>query len=1038
MKINKLSRNLAIASLLTPVGVNALGIGEIQLNSALNQNFSAEIPLIASPGENTKNIRVKLASPAAFEKAGVERSYLLSTLRFKPELNADGTMSVKVLSNEAIREPFLNFLVEVKWAEGRMLKEYIVLLDPPGLIDQAVVTAQTAPQWQQDQANRPNNQPTPETIVTEEERLFGEQVDPEYDSESQATSKPATSTLGKGFSRSVVVPKGAILWTIAEKMRAETGGSQEQMLLALFRNNPDAFYQNNINALNAGALLKIPTLEMLESVSPEAGVQQVYEHNQRWNQKALARAKRQETVNQANKTATNTGQKTKTASAGQLKLAPAEGDIASAGDQVLLERLQTLLSQLELVTEENAILKGQIADLDSKIKKLSEAAIVPLGQIKPKDIVATASQTANTQISSTTADTVVKDVKQPKLQVGANKSTTVLKPPAVGDSKLKPVAKNANKPSTEVTKKSVSSVKPDSQPDSLMESPWAVGSVIGALSLGLIGWQMNRRRKLVLQEQMELNELNTDFDGKQAGVADKPGSVEAVDSELATKQDSELGDSIFFSEYRATESISDINSVEVDHNDLDPLSEADVYVAYGRYQQAEELIQQALDDHPDRDEYKLKLLEIHHAKDDSVGFTAYITQLREEGKTTNADFWARAKEIGNGFAPENLFGETQTDFEANQVEEFSSELFGIDSESESLELNDDLSAIFADKSVEVADDTDSATKSIDAGNDEGTEFALDELSTDTMDISLDESDNFSLSLTELDTTAETEQIDSENSIDFMLSEAEELNDKTLSEMNVDSEVDSISWDLDMDSEEAQIASDFPVDTISSNSVLLEADENGLPMAEMDTASSQDLEVDTNDSLGLFSSVELANDSFSVTEEMADDSFSLDLSSSKDESTLAGIDDLQLGQSETIQATEEFQLVIDGKNDDEQLFTDNDASTMLSLDDTSSELVVSAQISDLLDEVTEHNTEFVEENVISELFEPATLIQESELFESELSDLDEVADKLDLARVYIDMEDGESARGILNEVIELGTDEQKEIAKSMVQTIEKSA
>jgi pilus assembly protein FimV len=992
MKINKLSRNLAIASLLTPVGVNALGIGEIQLLSALNQNFSAEIPLIASPGENTKGISVKLASPAAFEKAGVERSYLLSTLRFKPELNADGTMSVKVLSNDAIREPFLNFLVEVKWAEGRMLKEYIVLLDPPGLVDQAVVTAQTASQWQAGTSSTNSN-------VTEEERLYGEQVDPEYNVGQQVTSTPATTNYS-GFSDTVVVPKGAILWTIAEKMRAQTGGTQEQMLLALFRSNPDAFYKNNINALQAGATLNVPTLKTIESISRQEGLQQVAQHNQRWNQKSLARTK-QQTISQ---------QTVSSVTDGQLILAPSEGDNTGIEDQALLERLQSLLSQLELMTEENAELKVQVAELNEKVQKLSQQTTVDIDN--PVKTIETATKT--TQVA--TADTINKTIDKAVVS-DSKQQTSVSKQPSAND-----------KPAVEVSNKPAPVVKPSAESASdIISSPWAIGSVLGAMSLGLIGWQMTKRRKLVLQEEMELNDLNASFDDKQQAEADNASVViEGLDSEQTTAQDSELGDSIFFSEYRPTESIGDNKAMEVDHTDLDPLSEADVYVAYGRYQQAEELIQQALNDHPERDEYKLKLLEIHHAKDDSVGFTAYITQLKEDGTTTSADFWARAQELGAGFAPENLFGEGLSEVELNDVEEFSSELFGIDSENESLELNDDLSTILADKSSGDAkddeSDSDTTVQSINFGETGetisqqlGVAFSPDELNSESLDISLDDDvSNFSDNLTEFNTALETDQLDSE------LTELESVDSQNATELALDSEgLDTISWNLDIESEEAEVQSDFPLDSVSSNSVLLENDETSL---EMDTS----LDMATNDSLGLFSS-----------EDMVSDSFTINLNSKQGDTVLEEIDALQ-SESADNNPNEEFQLVIDGNNDDEKLFVENNESTIFSLDDISSELVESAQISDLLDEVTQHNTEFAEESVLSELFEPASLIQESELFESELSDLDEIADKLDLAKAYIDMDDGESARGILNEVIESGTEDQIEVARSMVQTLEKSA
>lgn len=1079
MKTNKLSRNLAIASLLAPVGVNALGIGEIQLRSALNQNFSAEIPLLASPGENTKNISVKLASPAAFEKAGVERSYLLSTLRFKPELNADGTMSVKVLSSDAIREPFLNFLVEVRWAEGRMLKEYIVLLDPPGSIDQAVVTAQTAPQWQAGTSNTGNN-------VTEEERLYGVQANSKYNVNNQAISVPTTTDSAK-FSNSFVVPKGAILWTIAEKMRAETGGSQEQMLLALFRTNPGAFYQNNINALNAGATLNVPRQEMIESISPEEGVQQVDQHNQRWNQKLLARAKRQTT---SQTTARSTAE-------GQLTLAPSEGDNVGVEDQAVLERMQSLLSKLELMTEENSELKAQVAELDERIRELSEQTEATLDSRDQVKTIETAEQVTQVATAETTGGNLEKDVEQTNVeQIKALTPDSAEK--EVLDSKTaenKTVISETEQQSA--ADKPVPAVKSSVESESdMMSSPWAIGSIFGAISLGLIGWQMTRRRKQALQAEMELNELNANFDEKQQSAAgDASEAFAGMDAEHSTTPvDSELGDSIFFSEYRPTESLADTKAMEVDHTDLDPLSEADVYVAYGRYQQAAELIQQALTDHPERDEYKLKLLEIYHAKDDSVGFTAYVTQLKEEGATTSTDFWSRAQELGAGFAPENLFGESQSSVEANDVEEFSSELFGIDSQNESLELNDGISELLDDVSsvddkTEVSDSTVQTIDFDEAGetiSQLGSEFSLDELNTESLDISLDdnndgnqlsiddEDNDFTVKMTELDTTLETEQLDSENAIDLTPTEVDSVNVQETTTLGLDSEeLDTISWNLEIDSEEAEVQSDFPIDSVSSSSVLLEdgessllvesvngqdATELGLDSEELDTISwnldieseevetkaqfpinavgsnsvllednETTLELATNDSEGLFSS-----------EDIASDSFSINLNSKQDDTAVEGIDAVQLDQAEDNKPNEGFQLVIDGNNDDEQLFSENNESTIFSLDDISSELVESAQISDLLDEVTQYNSEFAEESVLSELFEPGTLMQESELFESELSDLDEVADKIDLAKAYIDMDDSESARGILNEVIEIGTEDQKEVAKSMVQTLEKSA
>lgn len=1054
-KVNKLSRNLAIASLLAPVGVNALGIGEIQLHSALNQNFLAKIPLIASPGENTKDIRVTLASPAAFQKAGVERSYLLSTLKFKPELNADGTMSVKILSNDAIREPFLNFLIEVKWAEGRMLKEYTVLLDPPSYIEQPVVTAQTAPKWPSQNTSTSSNKAETVNRTTEEERIYGEQAYPDYQAEttiaSPSSTEPLTSSTETATyvdnSNSVVVSKGAVLWDIAEQMRQNVGASQAQMLIALFKANPDAFYNNNINALKAGATLNFPEPEMFDSIAEKESIQAVKQHNTRWNTMLMTNKERR----QSTKTSVADTQKD------QLTLTATEGDEANTKDQALLERLQSLLSQIDLMTEENTSLKTQVAELETRIQQISQQATVDqtTTQKQIEDIDATVTHTA--AIDAGDSQDKVDTDKQSVITNEAQPIATE-KPDTQIDSAA-PVVKMVDKP---IVKKPITPAQDNAQPKSdflsdMMESPWAIGSVLGALLLGLIGWQMSRRRKLVLQEEMELDELNAGSDNKQEDVA---ADSQSDDSEHGSEQDSALGNSVFFSEYRPTEANIDTQAMEVDHNDLDPISEADVYVAYGRYQQAEELIQQALTDHPDRDEYKLKLLEIYHAKDDSAGFTAYVTELKDQGNTTSPDFWTRAQEIGTGFAPDNLFGEAPSIDEVKEVEEFSSELFGIDSEAASLELNDNLSAILTENASGSRELDD--IQSIDLGEagetveQLETAFELDELNTESMQISLDESDSFGVSLTNLD-DADNGLIDSQNDIASVLAEDEGLNSEPSTEMGIDfdaaltqsldidagvsntssstemsetfefdsEEVETTTWGIDIESfENVQIESEMPLDSANASSILAETE-------VMEPISSIDMDVETSDSLGLLS-----------TDAMAFDSVSIGLDSNEatavDESTV----DLQLDEAAVENTSEDFQLVTEAsvlQDDAEQdSYVIDKESTMFHLDDISSELVESAQISELLDEVTQRNTEFAEESVISELFEPASIFQESELFESELSDLDEVADKLDLAKAYIDMEDGESARGILKEVIESGTDDQKEVAKSMVQALEKSA
>ncbi|MCH9698074.1 MAG: hypothetical protein K0U68_08230 [Gammaproteobacteria bacterium] len=1136
-KVNKFSRNVAIASLLAPVGVNALGVGEIQLHSALNQNFLAEIPIHVSPGEVTENINVKLASPAAFEKAGVERNYLLSALKFKPELNADGTMSVKVRSNDAIREPFLNFLIEVNWSEGKMLKEYTVLLDPPNTVAQAVVPSPVTTQSRSSVSRSRQNsrvQPPSQAVVAGPS------------SSSNAGASRNGFQVVTDYDDSVVVPKGSALWKIADKMRDQVGVSREKMMMALFKANPEAFYNKNINALKAGARLKFPSPEELDSLNQQQSLKAVKQHQSKWNKTILADSAKQ------------SGSNAKTAKQGKLRIEPSNSSKSNGQDQALLERLETLLTQIDVMSEENVSLKSQVSELQERIKELStETGESAKPSVASEDQAAEQSdtsrqgvavdsnaritqaavtdQTTDAATSQTTTDTVdsaatpaqpseTPDVATNEQKAGTEQATQKQQ---LADKQTQSTPSVEQKP---VVKKPVQTTDSSSSAESgfvsdILSSPWAIGSIIGALALSALGLLAFKRRKQALMEEMEAYDSDKELDVQQSDgqqiATDDDGSAD----QKAQKQDSELGDSVFFSEYRPTEANVDSQAMEVDHDDLDPISEADVYVAYGRYQQAEELIQQALQDYPERDEFKLKLLEIYHAKDDSAGFAAYVTELKTEGAVTSTEFWNKAQEIGQGFAPDNLFGETFANEEDLQVDQFSSELFGVDSDSQALELNDHLTEIVeSNSSVQLSELDEFQTEEMQTEELQSDEFQTDEFqSIDLNDagetveqletaFSLDgsgsesvgaqddaeteqASDGFTVNLNNLE-NVDTLMVDSENHInsvlvndaehsDSMISsdETEAQNDESVIDfesalsksLDVDSgirssddsgmdqsesfefdseAVDTSSWDLDIESVnnlDLQTDSEMAIDTSEFTALGSEAidtnefsvlDSDPLETAEMtelmEPVSSLADSVDETVGLEDITNME-TRDSIGLVSSESDDTDAIDLQMNDGDSPDQADISFQFDEVATDIDSEQLQEIADTVMDAEAGDSESDnESTMFQFDDISSELVESAQISEILDEVSQRNTDFAEESVISEMFEPASVFQESELFESELSDLDEVADKLDLAKAYIDMEDGESARGILQEVIETGNEDQKELAKSMVQALEKSA
>ncbi|MDQ7987514.1 FimV/HubP family polar landmark protein [Pseudomonas sp. G34] len=210
----------------------ALGLGEITLHSALNQPLNAEIELLAVGDDmTTSDIKVALAPADAFNLAGVDRVYFLNDLRFSPLLRG-GKSVVRVVSNQPVREPYLNFIVELKRPGGQLLREYTVLLDPPS---SSSYSSQAAP--------------------------VGEQ---QFTSYAPPRRTPIASR-GERYQ----VASGESLWTIASKLRVDGNPSSLQdLMLDIHALNPEAFSNGDIHRLRAGASLLLPDHARMPEAAP--------------------------------------------------------------------------------------------------------------------------------------------------------------------------------------------------------------------------------------------------------------------------------------------------------------------------------------------------------------------------------------------------------------------------------------------------------------------------------------------------------------------------------------------------------------------------------------------------------------------------------------------------------------------------------------------------------------------------------------------------------------------------------------------------
>ncbi len=222
--VRYLTTALATTAFLASSPSSALGIGEMHLQSALNQNLQAEISLILSEGEKSNDLQIGLASNSKFDEAGIPWTVFLSKIKFTTVIE-NGKTAIKLSSAEVLKEPFLDFLLEIKSSKGTLYREFTVLVDPPSAYQSTQLLPESTPK-KSDLAQRFISAPT------------------HYSSTNERTYGP--------------VRENETLWSIAAQFNEQNNVSVNRMLAAIYIANPDAFYANESRALIAGKMLKIP------------------------------------------------------------------------------------------------------------------------------------------------------------------------------------------------------------------------------------------------------------------------------------------------------------------------------------------------------------------------------------------------------------------------------------------------------------------------------------------------------------------------------------------------------------------------------------------------------------------------------------------------------------------------------------------------------------------------------------------------------------------------------------------------------------
>ncbi len=657
----------------------ALGLGRMQVQSALGEALRAEIEVTSLTPEEAANLRVKVASPDAYKVAGVDYNAVLPGTRVEVMRRADGRPYLRLTSDRGVQEPFVDVILEMNWASGRLVREYTMLFDPPA-------TART-PAPPPVLANTAPAQSLPAVVATPrlpDRRVAASPPPPPAFREAAPAPAPArterapvaaaaapspstalpTSRSGGGSpsaeAGSYRVRPGDSLSRIATKTQ-RPGVSLDQMLVSLFRGNSQAFIGDNMNRLRSGVVLSVPTAETARATAPDEARQVVQA------QSADFGAYRQRLASGVLQTRPD-GSARQAGGKVQAEVDERRAGVAAAPDRLTLSSGRPASDAAAPSADAAARERTRRAD-DLRLAEAARlAAAASAGQpARPTPTPPTvASNLPSPAPSQAMAPVPAAAPIMPPIMPPPSSSVIPAPPPqlAASGASLPSLAGTAASVAVPTTGVLVAATPPASAPGALgaapppravaplpgrsaasaSEEPGALGSLLDdnplAIALGGLAlaalvafgiWRYARRSRADSSETSFLeSRLQPDsFFGASGG------------QRIDTRDGAGTSSSMSYS-------LSQLDAI----GDVDPVAEADVYLAYGRDLQAEEILKEAMRSTPDRLAIRTKLLEVYAKRRDTKGFELLATQLFALTRSEGED-WQRAQELGAQIDPDN-------------------------------------------------------------------------------------------------------------------------------------------------------------------------------------------------------------------------------------------------------------------------------------------------------------------------------------------------------------------------------------------------
>lgn len=596
----------AALSLAASFAAQAAGLGRLTVLSPLGQPLNAEIEIVSlQPGEEDQ-LSARLGSADAFRQAGIDASPALAGMRFTIE-RREGRPVIRITTPQPVNDPFVDLLVELQWNTGRLVREYTFLLDPPEYKGpQAIAAAPPKPA-------APVAQPLPPV-----------QTKPEPKPAAPVKEPPPIAAVAPAAESKYEVKSGDTLGAIA-RQHLPPGVTLNQMLIAIYRANQDAFIRENINLVRSGRILDIPAADSFGTLNVEEANRLVQSHRAEFDEyrSRLAAAPTRAEAAPGERAVT-----------GQIEAKPQAPAPGAPQDQLRLSKVdpqkpaapETRAARADdVVARERALKEAQsrVADLEKNVADLQK-----LLELK------------NQQLAELEKKAAAKPAPVAPAPVPAPVAKAPEKPAAPTPEAAKPAA-----PAPEAKKAEPAKPKPKAAPpppppppslvDEFLDNPVALAGLAAVILLllgyGLWAW----RRKKATQAK---------FQDSVLGAAAGAGSVFETPGAAAVAAPGAAPASV-------SQPVPGMEAEEVD-----PIAEADVYMAYGRDAQAEEILREALQKDANRIPVQAKLLEIYAKRRDTKAFEQTALKLKNLTNGSGPE-WDKAAALGRSIDPQNgLYG----------------------------------------------------------------------------------------------------------------------------------------------------------------------------------------------------------------------------------------------------------------------------------------------------------------------------------------------------------------------------------------------